>query len=121
MTKEQALYNFWSHFGLKTYDENTVPTDSTFPYITYETAIGSIGDIISLTANLWYLDKSWKAITEKSDEIFDYIGLGGRMIPYDNGAIFITRGTPFAQRMSEDSNTSIRRIVLNIQAEFISA
>lgn len=119
MTKEQALHSFWSQFGLKAYDENTVPDNAKLPYITYETQTGSFGDVISLSASLWYLGKSWKDITEKAEQINKKLGLGGNIISFDDGALWITRGTPFSKRMG-DNNSSVRRIILNIQVEFIS-
>ena len=34
MTKANAIYNFWNSFGITAYEENTVPEDAIFPYIT---------------------------------------------------------------------------------------
>ena len=42
------------------------------------------------------------------------------MIPTDEGAIWIKLGTPWAQRMSDSTDDSIRRIVLAIEVEYIS-
>jgi hypothetical protein len=47
------------------------------------------------------------------------IGRGGVFQPFDGGSIWIKRGQPFAQRMADDSSDTIRRIVLNIETEFI--
>lgn len=35
MTKAAALHSFFSGFGLTAYEENSVPDDAVFPYITY--------------------------------------------------------------------------------------
>lgn len=123
MTKEQALTKFWEGFGLTAYDENSVPSGENkpaYPYITYNVVTGSFGSNLSLTASLWYKSSSWEAITNKADEISRAIGLGGVILTYDDGAIWIKRGDSFAQRMN-DPNDSIRRIYLNINAEYISA
>lgn len=120
MDKYQALNTFWNSFGLTAYDENTVPDNATLPHITYEAAEGSFGDQISLTASIWYRSRSWADATVKAEAIASDIGLGGKLISFDNGRIWIKRGTPFSQRMS-DPDSSIRRISLNIEAEFISA
>lgn len=122
--KEQTLQTLWSSFGLTAYDESTVPTGKNapaFPYITYSVAVDSIGNSVPLTASLWYRSSSWKAATEKSEQIGADIGLGGKLLHYDGGALWIKRGTPFAQRMADDSDDMIRRVYLNIEAEFISA
>lgn len=117
--KAQALYNFWSGFGLPAYDESNAPEDATFPRITYETATDSFGGEVALTAVLWYYSTSWGAISKKSAEIAAFIGRGGKVFKTDDGAIWIKRGTPFAQRVT-DTNDSIRRIVMNITAEFFT-
>lgn len=120
MDKFQALNTFWNSFGITAYDENTVPDNATLPYITYEAAGGAFGDQLSLSASIWYRSNSWANVTAKAEVIASDIGLGGKLISFDNGRIWIKRGTPFSQRMS-DPNSSIRRMVLNIEAEFISA
>lgn len=124
MDKEQALHSFWSSFGLSAYDENTVPdnamTVNNGKYLTYNVATASLDEPTPLFANLWYKSASWAQITAKANEIAESIGRGGRLIPFDGGAIWICRGTPFSQRMADDQDT-IRRIYLNIMAEFVSA
>lgn len=120
MTKEKALHEFWSSFGWAAYDENTVPDNTQLPYITYPVAVDSIGTNVALSASLWMRSKSWVGVTEKADEINQYIGMGGIMVHYDGGAVWIRRGQPFIQRMS-DEDDGIRRIYINITAEFESA
>lgn len=119
MNKVQTLNAFWSSFGLKAYDENSVPDTAALPYITYETKSDSFGELIALTASLWYRSSSWGEITAKEQQISDFITRGGRMIKYDNGAMWIQRGTPWAQRLSDGSDEMIRRIVLNYTIEFV--
>lgn len=123
MDKEQALQAFWSRFGWAAFDENTVPDDAMERagghYITYTVAVGEFETVNALSASLWMRSRSWAEITAKSEEIFGYIGYGGKMVPYDGGRIWIRRGTPFAQRMG-DSDDSIRRIYINIEAEYLS-
>lgn len=124
MTKEAALYNFWSSFGVETYEENTVLTGEdapAFPYLTYSVSTGSVGEEIALSASLWYRSSSWVGVNEKAREISEFIGLGGTVINCDDGAIWIKRGTPFAQSMGDESDSLIRRKYLNITAEFLTA
>ena len=121
MTIEQAIHKFWSSFDWPAYDENTVPDDATLPYITYSVITGAYGSSITMQASLWYRSMSWKEITEKSDEIAAHIGLGGKMIVHDNGALWIKQESTFAQRMSDDVDKSIRRIVLNIVVDYINS
>ena len=121
MTKASALYNFWSGFGLTAYEENTVPTDATFPYITYQVATDSFGSEVALTASVWYRDTSWVEANAKAEEISRYISRGGKTIPVDGGALWLKRGTPFSQSMGDETDDLIKRKYLNITAEFLTA
>ena len=118
MNKEQALHSFWSQFG-NAYDRNTVPDDATFPRITYESATDNFGGQLILSASLWDRSTSWAAITELLHTIETTLGMGGQTIGYDGGMLWVKRGTPFAQRMP-DEDDSIRRIVINIETEYLS-
>jgi len=119
MNKIQTLHNFWSGFGLKAYDENTVPDDAQLPYLTYEVSDDNFGNKVMQSASLWYRSSSWADITAKEQEISDFITRGGRMIAYDGGAMWIQKTSPWAQRLEEPSDEMIRRIVLNVTIEFM--
>lgn len=118
MTSAEALYNFWAGFGLPAWDETAVPAKSPLPYVTYETAQDCFGNEVPLAASLWYRSTSWQEITEKAQTINAAIGRGGKILRTDGGALWLKRGTPFAQRMA-DADDGIRRIVINCTAEFI--
>ena len=121
MTKAAAIYQFWNRFGLMAYEENTVPVDANFPYITYQLVTDSFDREAAATASLWYRSESWTGINAKTEEISAAIGRGGTFIQCDGGAIWIKRGTPFAQNMGDESDDLIKRKYLNITAEFITA
>ena len=123
MNKFEALQSFWSSFGLNAYDENTVPTGEArpaMPYITYDAAVSDFGNTVALSGSLWYYGTSWSQITAKLGEIESAVGRGGKILPIDGGAVWIRKGSPFAQRMS-DPDDMVRRIYINIEAEFITA
>ena len=119
MDKIQTLHNFWSGFGLPAYDVTDVPVGAQLPYITYEVSSDDFGNQRIQNANLYYRSTRWDEITQKAEQIADYITRGGRMLTYDNGAMWIQRGNPWAQRMSDTSDTMIRLIVLTIYIEFL--
>ena len=121
MTKAAAIYQFWNSFGLTAYEENTVPTDATFPYITYQLVTDSFDREIPLTASLWYRSESWTDINAKTEEISQKISRGGKIITCDSGAIWLKRGQPFAQNMGDESDNLIKRKYLNITVEFMTA
>ena len=121
MTKAAAIYQFWNSFGLTAYEENTVPDDAKFPYITYQLVTDSFDREIPLSASLWYRSESWTAINAKTEEISQKISRGGKIISCDGGAIWMKRGQPFAQNMGDESDDLIKRKYLNITAEFMTA
>lgn len=121
MTKAAAIYQFWNSFGLTAYEENTVPTDATFPYITYQLVTDSFDRELQLTASIWYRSESWTGINAKTEEISQKISRGGKIISCDGGAIWLKRGQPFAQNMRDESDDLIKRKYLNITAEFMTA
>lgn len=121
MTKAAAIYQFWSGFGITAYEENTVPTDVAFPYITYQLVTDSFDREVSATASLWYRGESWTAINAKAEEIAQHISLGGKIIKCDGGRIWIKRGQPFAQNMGDEIDDLIKRKYLNLTFEFLTA
>ena len=121
MTKAAAIYQFWNSFGLTAYEENTVPDDAVFPYITYQLVTDSFDREVPVTASLWYRSESWTEINAKTDEISQKISRGGKIISCDGGAIWLKRGQPFSQNMGDESDDLIKRKYLNITAEFMTA
>ena len=124
MDKNQTIHAFWSSFGLKAYEENAVPTGRDappFPYITYTAPTDSFGYDVLITASVWYRDSSWQDVVRKVQEISETVGYGGVVVGFDGGRIWLRRGHPFSNRMGDPSDDQIKRINLNLDAEFISA
>lgn len=121
MTKAAAIFNFWNSFDLTAYEENTVPTNAAFPYITYQLVTDDFNGEVAATASLWYRSESWTAINAKTEEISARIGQGGIIIKCDGGRIWIKKGQPFAQNMGDESDDLIKRKYLNLVYEFFTA
>lgn len=119
MDKEQALQSFFSRFGVTAYDENTVPDNAPLPRITYQVITDNFNVQNVLSASIWDRSKSWKSVTDILHEMEKSLGYGGTTIRYDEGMLWLYRALPFAQRMG-DEDDSIRRIVLNIEVEYMS-
>lgn len=117
MDKWQAQQSYWESFGLDAYDVNTVPDDAQMPYITYEAAGGSLNGVISVTASLWYRSNSWVAISQKQTEMSKTMD---RQIKIDGGYMKVRKSEIEAQRMDEPGDRLVRRIVLNVEIEFLS-
>lgn len=122
MNKPQALNAFWESFGSDAYDENTVPQNAKLPYITYKSATGAIGDVLNLSASLWCRSSGWAEIEAKTAEIADALPEdSSHIVKIDGGYMRIMRGRPFAQRMGDPDDPGIRRMIINIQVEFLTA
>lgn len=121
MDKAQSLHAFWSGFNLPAYDESSVPDSAVMPYITYNVATDSLDSVLPLHGNLWYRSTAWDAISQKAEEIAEALGSGGYMIEkIDGGYVWLQKGKPFAQRMT-DEDEQVRRIYINVTAEFLTA
>lgn len=121
MNKSQAIDYFWNSFSIPAYDENSVPDDATYPYITYTNSTGSLDDVLSLTASIWDRSNSWERVSLKADEIAKKVGeFGHYTLPIDNGYVWFTKGNPFTTRMGDQLDDRIKRIYINVQAEFLT-
>lgn len=122
MNKWQALDSFWNSFGIPAFEQSTVPEDETLRgdfYITYEAVTDSLDRPVPMSASIWMLNTtSWETISQKAEQISDAL-VQVKTVPMDTGYIYITRGQPFSQRMTEDKDT-VRRIYLNIMAEYLA-
>ncbi len=123
MTKAEALYQFFLSFGITASESASVGTGDNapkFPYLTYDGVSDAFDSEVPLSCSLWYRDWSWAECNAKADEISQRLGLGGVVLHYDGGSIWIKRGSPFAQSMGDDSDNLIKRKYINLTAEFIS-
>lgn len=118
MTKSQALYEFFSSFGIDCFP-NTAPETAKFPFLTYETTMGNAGDdAVNIACNVFYYTESETAPNAKVEEIANKISLGGKVIHCDDGAIWIQRGQPWCNTITE-ADRNIKRKQLNISLIFM--
>lgn len=121
MDKAQAVHSFWNSFGIPAYDSATIPPEENRPtqYITYDVATDSLGRTVPMSASIWEVNStSWAFVSQKAEEISDSL-IQVKTIPLDIGYLYVTRGQPFAQRV-RDENDSVRRIYINVTAEFLA-
>lgn len=119
MNKTQVINSFWNRFGWKAYDVLSVPDDAPVNRITYEMVNDYLNNTVTSLVNVWDRSSSWESVTLKEIEISDYIGKGGTIVPYDGGAVWIKKGTPWVQRMGDLNDQYERRVVLNVELEFL--
>ena len=118
MTKEAALQAFFEQF-LPSYAGSAVPEDVEFPYLTYEliTSAWEEGEV-GLTVNLWYYTTSEAIPNTMARLISQMIGAGGVQVPCEDGTIWLTRGSPWCQSLTDSTDSRIKRRYLNITANY---
>lgn len=121
-TKAAAVQSFLSGFSIPAYAATSVPEDTDFPYITYYLVDGAFGDAEqAMQVDLWYYGTSEAPANAKVQEISKALGLGGAYLPCDGGAVWLKRGSPFAQTVADGSgDDNVKRRYLNIDLEYIT-
>ena len=117
--KWQAINDFWNSFDLPAYDERSVPDDAKMPYITYSASVSNFENPILISASVYYRSTSWTAISNKVDEISAAIGKYF-LRKINGGYMFVDRGSPFAQRISDPSDDMVKRVYINLTVEFFT-
>lgn len=121
MRKDEALHAFFNSFGIPFYTVTSVPEDTVFPWGTYTAVFDDWnGEPVAITAELWFRTASEKIPNDKAFEIEKAISNGGKMVSCDEGVIWIRKGTPFCQNLSDETDDSIKRRYINITAEFLT-
>lgn len=123
MTKAQALYQFFSSFGVTAYEENSVyslENPPAFPYITYQVKTDSFGEYdTAISFSTWHRSPSWTDSNALIDAIAAAIGRDGHVIRYvDNGYMLIRRGSPFSQAMGDPVDDMIKRQYCNVSVRY---
>ena len=117
MDSQQALDSWWRSFQWEAWEENSVPDNALKDYghyITYTAGTSEFERPMMLSASLWERSTSWAGTVNKASEIEATIGLGGTVIPFDGGKIWMKRGSPFSQRMPDEDDT-VRRVYINVE------
>lgn len=127
MTKAECLHAFFAGFGLRAYEENSVPAwldasqtvENAPPYLTYELATDEFrGEPVQIAVNLWDRSGSWQMLNELTDTISAEIGRCKRLV-CDDGIICVTKGSPFAQNAPAEADNDKRKL-LHIDLTFIT-
>lgn len=122
MTKEAALKQFFSGFDIPAYPSTAVPNDVIFPYLTYEVITSAFEEEpVGLTVNLWYFTTQEGPPNAKARELSEAIGLGGKLLPCDGGYIWLKRGSPWCQSLSDETSPNIKRRYINVTAEYLTS
>ena len=120
MTKGAAVHSFFNEI-MPSYAASSVPEDATLPYLTYELITSAWdGGEVGLTANMWFRTTSEKEPNAAVDRLSNAIGLGGVQLPCDGGMIWLKRGSPWAQSLTDETDKTIKRRYINVTAEYLT-
>ena len=123
MTPEEAVFRFLGRFGIPAYPTSSTPDEAPMPYLTYslpETGWG--GEEVSMQVDVWYRTESEKEPNAKARELFEAIGLGGVLLPCDGGGMWLKRGNPWCQAVTDGSgDDKVKRRYINIDIEYMIA
>lgn len=128
----KAYYEFFSHFNIPAYEENTVPDDVQLPYITYQIVVPEWRDSASVSASVWYEGTDMTGLFAKVDEISDFIG-DGTLFPNPHEKsmfskskdgdskpmLYINKETPFSQT-APTTNDNVKVVYLNLGIQVLS-
>lgn len=114
MKKWEALYSFFSSFGIPAYEENSIPTGSdrpSYPYIVYEMQQGGFDAEFDIALSFTIIDKydSFVPSYELTDTIARTIG-DGKIIEIDDGYIKIAQTSTWAKTQRDPEDNTIRRL-----------
>lgn len=73
-----------------------------------------------MTVNLWFYTTREDIPDEKAHEFSELIGYGGTQIPCDGGYIWLKRGSPFCQSITDSTDSNIKRRYINLTAEYLT-
>ena len=109
----QALYQFWSSFGLPAATIGTVPDGWNLPYITYSLVETEPTEPATCYAQVWYRDTANAAMLAKVDEIKNAIKTAA-VLKCNGGYVVLRPLSPFVQLMV-DENPENRYAYISLQ------
>lgn len=116
-----ALYEFWSQFGVPAYAEDMVPDNATVPYIRYTVPKGPAFDVSYLTAFNYHSRRLMGNVerAEMSDRIAKAIPQGGVRIPLDNGGfLMLFRNSDFQTLYQDPEDLDVIGIRTSVEVHF---
>ena len=120
MTEIAALKRFLDNV-VTSYPTDNVPTNATYPYLTFEPIIGFWEDgALPVQCQLWCRTDSDAAVNKIVRDLAHGIGYGGMPVAVDSGWIWIKKGTPFCVPVTITTDEGIKRRVINLSVEFFT-
>lgn len=119
MDRYEALYQFWSSFGIPAYRENRVPDvdEISYPYLTYEARTGVFDADVVANTSIWT-----RGTLEEADALADAVEgrlkNGGEIVHFDNGSFWITIEPNSTQDMDDPNDDAVIRKLITVVYHF---
>lgn len=121
MTPEAAIYEFLSGMGMPAYPQAAVPDGAEPPYLTYPLTVGDWdGGEVNIPVTMWFRTTSEAVPNAAVRAVREAVPRGGVMVPCDGGALWVKRGSPFAQALLvEGDEEGMKRRYVNLDVEYL--
>ena len=121
MTPEAAVHRFLSGLGMPAYPQAAVPDDAELPYLTYALVVGDWDEgEVNIPVTMWFRTSSEAIPNAAVRAVKDAVPRGGVMVPCDGGALWVKRGSPFAQAVVVDGDEDgMKRRYVNLDFEYL--
>lgn len=119
-TRTAALAAWLGGFGMPAHSAQAVPDDAELPYITFTPVFGAWGDgEQAVTVEVWRRTESEAEANADAESVGRALGLGGVMLPCDDGGLWVKRGSPFWQAV-DSGEPGVKRRYINLSIENIT-
>lgn len=101
---QQAIFNFFSQFGVPAFLDNYALDFTQMPYITFNFNSPEFSEGMLMNARVWSRSMSFREVLRISDQIRNSIPHGGVILTLNNnkGAVVLYRENPFFQYQPSD-------------------
>ena len=121
MTEIAALRSYFAGVA-PIFPHDSVPDDVDYPYFTFDPVMGFFNDgDVPMQIQLWHRTASDAEINSIARELGRLIGYGGATVMCDSGWLWIKRGTPFMVPITTPDDDMVKRRLINVRVEFITA
>lgn len=122
MNRYEAIQEFFETLGIAVYPDSSVPAQAPYPRLTYSQVDGDfLSGEIAMSVDVWFYTESEATVNAFTSKMADAIGFGGKLVGFDDGLIWLKKGSPWCQNVPDDSgDDKVKHRYLNVTLEYIT-